>query len=70
MTARYRAPTPMPDGMSAEHYARLQRLTPERRALVLERASMIHEAVPGTTWARADALALEQEAAQLRIGGT
>lgn len=46
--------------MTPEHQQRLRTLTPDQREAVHERAAIIHEACPGTTWAQADAQALAE----------
>jgi len=48
--------------MTPEHTARLRKLTPDQRDLVVERAAIVHEACPGTIWAQADAQALAEVA--------
>lgn len=52
------------------HLVLLSKLRADARDRVLERAALIHEACPGTTWPEADALAYGQEAHdQVRIRG-
>ena len=46
--------------MTPEHQQRLRTLTPYQRDLADERAAIVHEACPGTTWAQADAQALAE----------
>lgn len=52
----------LPDGMTPEHWARLQKLTDEQRDRVLERATLIFCGNPGMSWKDAD------EAALLEVG--
>ncbi len=54
-------PPAMPHGMTRATDDRLRRLPEAVRVRVLERASILHEAVPGMTWERADEAALACE---------
>ncbi len=57
--------------MTHEHQQRLRKLTPDQREAVHERAAIIHEACPGTTWEAADdqAWSLEVEGRQPSLPG-
>ena len=79
--ATYRALPALPEGMSGPTWTRISALsdTPTvrhplgLRTAVIERASLIHEACPGISWAEADERALAEEAGiavQQRMVGT
>lgn len=51
-----------PAEMAERHWRKLLTLTDDKRGRVLERASLLHEYVPGMSWEEADERALLEEA--------